>query len=96
MASDGVNSTYRLLAEPKDVTLLASTLTVAAEEGCVTVQTPVPVVDLCLWDERGDAVFLDNFVTLAEPGCARLRYRGALTKLVARSLAGHHDLAAKG
>ena len=86
----------RLLAEPKHVAPAAVPLEIVHDGLALSVSSPAPVVDLFLWDEHADLEFLDNFVTLPEPGRVRLRVRGTPRELRARSLAGRHAVSLAG
>lgn len=83
---------FVLLCEPKELDLTAPRLTAKARDGLLTVKVPCPVVDLCVWDPRGEVIFLDNFVTQTTAGEVTLRYRGILTQVSARSLGGRHEV----
>ena len=87
---------FLLLTEPKTLTLPTPPLNVEVFADYVSVSFAAPIVDLCLWDEQGTAVFLDNFVTKLSADTLELRYHGTLTKLSARSLGGRHDVTVKG
>jgi hypothetical protein len=56
------------------------------------VRSDAPIVDLHLWDENGDLLLLDDFVTLPAGGSIMLRSKGDPLRLQARSLAGKHAL----
>ncbi len=90
----GALSASMLLDEPKSVELgPAAKLEVSrAEDGVLALRSATPLVDLCLWDERGTASFAHNALTLAEPGVLRVGYSGSGLGLRARSLAGEHEL----
>jgi beta-mannosidase len=86
-------TTFRLLAEPKDARLVTPRLTASVEPGFITLKSDVPVVDLFIADPSGAAQLDDNFVTLPRASSLRLRTRGTPSALVARSLAGRHEVA---
>jgi hypothetical protein len=86
----------RLLAEPKHAAPAAVPLEIVHDGLALSVSSPAPVFDLFLWDEHADLELLDNFVTLPEPGRARLRVRGTPRELRARSLAGRHAVSLAG
>jgi beta-mannosidase len=79
-----------LLAEPKHAALAEPRLRAWRDARGLVVEADVPVVDLYVWDESGELVLDDNFVTLAAAGSVRLRARGPATRLRARSLRGEH------
>jgi beta-mannosidase len=84
-----------LLAEPRELELGApAELTVSLmSEGELRLESPTPLVDLCLWDDEGTAAFAENALTLPEPGVLSLGYEGSGQGLRARSLAGEHRVA---
>jgi beta-mannosidase len=89
-------STFRLLAEPKDSKFSAPKLSATIDGAELVLESDLPVVDLYLWDDAGDAVFSQNFVTLNSGGCQRVRMRKHPGRLRARSLAGEHMLRLSG
>ncbi|HEX5100679.1 MAG TPA: hypothetical protein VFV94_14315 [Polyangiaceae bacterium] len=89
-ASFSGTKTFRLLTEPKQARLVAPRLLATVEPGSVVIRSDRPVVDLHVWDPTDQAVFDDDFVTLAEAGELRLRTTGTPGDLAARSLAGRH------
>lgn len=90
VASFAGASRFALLVEPKDVLLSEPQLVARSSEGTLRIESDAPVVDLCLWDAVGRVVWLDNCVTLAEPGSVELRVQGSPRALRARSLRGPH------
>ncbi|HET9954777.1 MAG TPA: hypothetical protein VFQ61_09740 [Polyangiaceae bacterium] len=86
-------TTFRLLDEPKNVRLSAPRLNARFASGRLMIESDVPVVDLCVWDEAGSLVLKDNFVTVPSGGsCATLFAQGVPGHLRARSLQGHHAI----
>jgi hypothetical protein len=85
-------TTFRLLAEPKDVRLSAPRLVAWVEGARLLVESDLPVVDLFLWDEDGELTLGENFVTLPSSGRVALPMRGSPRKLRARSLQGRHPV----
>jgi beta-mannosidase len=83
---------FMLLCEPKQLNLAASEIAVTYVADGLIVEVNGPVVDLGLFDRRGECEFVDNFVTLAAAGRCRLHCLGTPKKVVARSLAGFHQL----
>jgi beta-mannosidase len=81
-----------LLCEPKDLDLHPSELVMRHGSEGLTVESSGPVIDLCLFDQRGSCELIDNFVTFKTATRRVLRCRGCPERLVARSLAGAHVL----
>jgi beta-mannosidase len=83
-----------LLDEPKHLELgPAAPLDVSLHgDGELVLESPTPLVDLCLWDAAGTAAFASNTLTLAAPGRLSTGYSGSGHGLRARSLAGEHEL----
>jgi hypothetical protein len=82
--------TTRLLCEPKDAKLTQPQLFVSPHPEGIVVEVDCPVVDLFVWDARGELSLSDNFITFPTAGRAVLRGRGRARQLSARSLAGLH------
>lgn len=86
---------WRLLAEPKEARfappcpILASS---ADTEDWINIRLDSPVVDLMLTVDGDPAPFVDNFITVLEPGVVRLQVNGPIRKFEARSLAGKHEV----
>lgn len=87
------SSTFRLLAEPKQSEFSAPKLVACIDGSELVVETDLPVVDLYLWDDAGEATLCSNFITLSSGGSCRIRMRGVPQRLRARSLAGEHSFA---
>jgi hypothetical protein len=85
-------STFRLLAEPRDLQLPCARLEASWDGAQLRLETELPVVDLHLWSDAADFELLDDFITLPAGGSARLRARGDPAGLLARSLAGLHPI----
>jgi beta-mannosidase len=83
---------WQLLAEPKAARLPAAEPLVisTSDDGYLTVKTTTPLVDLMLTEEGSPAKFLDNFLTVAEPGVYTLRCDEKPSYMEARSLSGEH------
>jgi beta-mannosidase len=86
------SSTFRLLAEPRYTQFQRLPLVVTLAEDQLIIKSDAPIVDLHLWDEEGDLILLDDFVTLPAGGSITLRIKGHPSRLQARSLAGIHPL----
>ncbi len=83
-----------LLSEPRSLELAAPAELVISlmDDAELRLTSPTPVVDLWLWDDEGSAPFVENALTLSEPGLLRVGYHGSGRGLRARSLAGEHPL----
>jgi beta-mannosidase len=90
VASFAGRTTYRLLAEPKELELVEPRLSVKVSANELELTSDAPVVDLLLWDEAGELELGRNFVTLPSPGSLVLPLRRPARRLVARSLKGPH------
>lgn len=91
-ATVGTSSTFRLMAEPRDMVLQRPHIVVHWANNTLEIACDTPVVDLFLWDPNCEFVLLDNFVTLPAAGISRLRTEGSITQILARSLAGLHPV----
>ncbi|HEY5960894.1 MAG TPA: glycoside hydrolase family 2 TIM barrel-domain containing protein, partial [Polyangiaceae bacterium] len=83
---------FLLLAEPKELKLAASELTLTRTDCGLRIETTSPVVDLRLSDAFGECEFFDNYFTLGASGAIHLRSRGICREPLARSLAGAHPI----
>jgi beta-mannosidase len=83
---------FMLLCEPKQLNLEASAIGVRQGPDELILELDRPVVDLELFDLRGECEMIDNFLTAATAGSYRLRCRGNPKRVMARSLAGFHPL----
>ncbi len=95
LASDGTNTSWMLLAEPKNARLPEPQPIYASmsDEGLLWIRVDQPVVDLMLTDKDDVANFhLNNFLTLPQGGKVWLDYWGDGEGLKARSLAGWHEV----
>lgn len=89
---DGVSSA-RLLCEPKDARLERAPLSARFVDGAIEVACGAPVIDLFLESTDSDCRFLDNYKSLAAAGTLRFPCSGRPGALLARSLAGVHEVA---
>ena len=85
-------ATHRLLVEPRDVQMALATLHARFADDVLEITSELPVVDLHLWDDSADFELCNDFVTLPAGGSVRLRVRGTPSRVVARSLAGLHQI----
>jgi beta-mannosidase len=86
------SETTRLLSEPKAARLPEPRLIATRHPDGLLIETNVPVIDLFVWDDIGEATFVDNYVTLVSPGAHLLRVRGDVVAPQARSLRGRHPI----
>jgi beta-mannosidase len=95
-AFDAASPVWRLLGEPKAARFPApAPLTVSTKlDGVIRIETTTPLVDLMLTDDGSVKNLVDNFITVPEPGIFEVRVGHTPSKLVARSLAGHHRVIA--
>ena len=91
---DGQLMTWQLLAEPKAARFaIPEPLTISTfEEGVLTIQSSTPLVDLMLTEDGSPSPFIDNFVTLPQPGLFAVRISCVPDAIEARSLAGEHKV----
>ncbi len=85
---------WQLLAEPKSARFpSAEPLVVSTfEEGVLTIKTTTPLVDLMLTEDGAPSKFIDNFITVSQPGTFSVRVNALPVSLEARSLAGIHPI----
>ncbi|RYG44852.1 hypothetical protein EON79_14005, partial [bacterium] len=83
---------WRLLGEPKNTKFAPAADLVAStyEDGLLRVRTEFPIVDLMLTEKGAPTPFIDNFVTMPEPGVFEIRVAYVPEVIEARSLAGQH------
>ncbi len=91
-ATVGASSTFRLMAEPRDMLVQRPHIIARWGSDILEIACDVPVVNLFCWDPSCEFELLDNFVTLATGGHACLRSRGRPSQILARSLAGLHNV----
>lgn len=86
--------TWRLLAEPKNARFATPAPLVVSThgDGYLDIETTAPLVDLWLTVEGSTAPFVDNFITVPTASVIRIAVHDEVTKLEARSLAGHHPV----
>lgn len=85
-------TTHRLLTEPKLAQLAPPDVTLTRRGQELHVYSAAPIVDLYLFDPKGEARLLDNVLTLPRGGHATLRVAGESSELVAWSLTGRCTL----
>jgi beta-mannosidase len=85
-------TSFTLLCEPKELELEAPKLQMRRVAAGLLLDVDRPVVDLWLWDVAGVAEFADNCLTFTGPGRRLVRCIGEPGELMARSLAGLHEI----
>jgi beta-mannosidase len=94
VGGDAAHQTWQLAVEPKAARcaepepILVST----HSDGALRIRTDTPLVDLFLSSNGSTRPFLENFVTVPEPGTFEVQVWQECPNLVARSLAGFHPV----
>ncbi|HWD41230.1 MAG TPA: hypothetical protein VG944_20465 [Fimbriimonas sp.] len=88
------DQTWLLAAEPKSAAFAAPCeLEVStAGDGYLEIRNSTPLVDLVLLDGDSPKEFIDNFLTVPQPGVFRVRVNSVPKNISARSLAGVHEV----